>query len=79
MIRVVNIRDYKPKAGETLIRIDRKTPLGNPFVMHNKSERDEVCEKYADYFNTMIKKEGSGLRECMLMVYSIAAGGVIAL
>lgn len=31
------------------VRIDRKTDLGNPFVMGRDGNRDEVCEKYRIY------------------------------
>lgn len=30
--------------------ICRGFPLGNPFVMEHESARDEVCDKYEEYF-----------------------------
>jgi hypothetical protein len=32
-------------------RIDRKSPLGNPFFMKGEYERHIVCDKYEEYFN----------------------------
>ena len=28
--------------------------LGNPFWMSNESKRDEVCDKYENYFNSIV-------------------------
>lgn len=28
------------------VRVDRSSPLGNPFFMKSESERDIVCDKY---------------------------------
>lgn len=49
-IRIVNLRTYKPIPDEILFKVDRSTKLGNPFYMHNESERDEVCDKYEKWF-----------------------------
>lgn len=55
-LRVVNIRNYVPKPNERFIRVDRKSPLGNPFYMRSESMRDEVCEKYKAYFHKKVSK-----------------------
>lgn len=52
MIKVVNLKNYKPCANELLIKVDRTTPVGNPFVMHKECERDKVCEQYEEYFKS---------------------------
>jgi len=44
MIRVINLRERKEDCNT--IRIDRGTPLGNPFKMKDESERDRVIAKY---------------------------------
>jgi hypothetical protein len=51
MIRIVNLRNYRPVEGEVLIKVDRTSPVGNPFYMSDESRRDEVCDKYEAYFN----------------------------
>lgn len=51
MIKIGNIRTFKPD-GSIAIRVDRGTPLGNPFYMSNESLRDFVCDRYESYFNT---------------------------
>lgn len=49
-IRIVNLRTYKPVSGEVLIKVDRSTPVGNPFYMKDESMRDEVCRRYDSHF-----------------------------
>jgi hypothetical protein len=53
LIRIVNIKSYAPLPGEVLIRIDRQTPVGNPYAMKDMSqaERDRVCDEYQKYFD----------------------------
>ena len=57
MIRIVNLKNYSLKKGEILIKVDRQSPVGNPFYMHTESERDLVCDKYQAYFNERIAYE----------------------
>lgn len=45
MIKVVNLRSYVAARGETVIRVDRSTPLGNPFPL-NLYTRQESIAKY---------------------------------
>lgn len=65
MIRIVNIKNYNSVEGERFIRVDRKSILGNPFYMHNESERDDVCDKYQDYFNRQITKSPEFFKEVL--------------
>lgn len=60
MIRIVNLRNYKPISGEILIKVDRSSPVGNPFIMHNETERDEVCDKYDEHFDEMMQDTNFG-------------------
>jgi len=32
--------------GVRTIRVDRRTPLGNPYVMRDEADRDDVCDAY---------------------------------
>ena len=50
MIRVVNKRETS--VGEY---IGRPSPLGNPFWMADESQRDAVCDKYADWLDAKIE------------------------
>lgn len=50
-VRVVNLKSYKPMLNEVIVRVDRQSPVGNPFFMKSESERDKVCEQYEEYFN----------------------------
>ena len=49
MIKVVN--KYKEP---NHIYCGRGSALGNPFVMKNGTERDEVCDKYEGYFKEQV-------------------------
>lgn len=35
--------------------IDRRTPVGNPFLMENGKDRYQVCTEYNEYFKLMTK------------------------
>lgn len=54
-IRIVNLRTYKPIPNEILIKVDRSTPVGNPFPLGREADRDAVCDMYIDHFNERIK------------------------
>ena len=43
--KVVRIAEHVPGA----IRVDRVSDWGNPFIMHQEQERDEVCGRYEQY------------------------------
>lgn len=49
MITIKNLRSSKPKHPWDF-KVDRSTPVGNPYNMKNESERDNVCEQYEDWF-----------------------------
>jgi|ETNmetMinimDraft_11_1059920.scaffolds.fasta_scaffold156050_2 hypothetical protein len=61
--------------------IGRGSPLGNPFRIHDygsEVERDEVVEKYREYFEHGIKNNDAMLRE-LRRLYRIAANGDLIL
>jgi ParB-like chromosome segregation protein Spo0J len=33
-----------------LVMVDRSSPWGNPFYLHDDGDRDEVCDSYADFY-----------------------------
>jgi hypothetical protein len=37
---------YVAKEGEMLLKVNRSSLWGNPFVMHGENTRDEVCELF---------------------------------
>lgn len=45
-------------------KVDRTTPLGNSFTMITPSNRDEVCDKYDEYFNNTMRYDAK-VREYM--------------
>jgi hypothetical protein len=57
MITIMNLRNTKPSQPYDF-RIDRASVLGNPYIMRNESERDEVCLWYEKTFhNAMLLNE----------------------
>lgn len=62
MIEVVSLRTTRPAPGvPTDVVVDRRTPLGNPYVMRGEWERGKVCALYKEYFRRMV--EGDGMPE----------------
>lgn len=53
-IKIGNIRTFKPD-GSITIKVDRSSPLGNPFYMCNESVRDYVCDNYERYFDNTVR------------------------
>lgn len=50
-IRIANIKTGDVNIGdEGVFLIDRRTSLGNPFILTDESQRDEVCDKYEEWF-----------------------------
>lgn len=49
---MVYIGNFREKYNDNIlqVRVDRKSPLGNPFVMSDESQRDSVCDLYEKYF-----------------------------
>ena len=73
MIKVVNV--YKVKSN---IYCGRGSALGNPFVMHNEAQRNEVCDKYEEYFNNKVKvlKDEKMLNELRIIYKEAIKGDV---
>ena len=49
MIEIFNLRSVRPKHPWEF-KVDRSSPVGNPFNMYQESERYEVCDKYRKWF-----------------------------
>lgn len=56
-VNICNFRNNACYYNEYDVMCDRSNILGNPFVMHNESERDKVCDLYIDYFNKRVKND----------------------
>ncbi len=56
MTAVINIRDDRSVLGEPdVVRIDRATRWGNPFVIGRDGSRAEVIEKYRERLSSEIR------------------------
>jgi hypothetical protein len=49
MIEICNLRNEKP-VNPWDVRVDRDSVLGNPYFMKDETQRDKVCDDYAEYF-----------------------------
>jgi len=56
MIEILNLRKIKPDEKYDVI-VDRRSILGNPFILTNESKRDEVCDDYDMYFCHKIEND----------------------
>lgn len=71
---VINLKTYK---GGGYIRIDRRTGLGNPFVIGKDGDRQECLDKYRKYFylqiatNCRFKAAIEGLRGKILACWCV--------
>jgi hypothetical protein len=74
-IRVVNLRNYRLGENEVLVKVDRSSVLGNVYVMRDESMRDEVCDKYAKYFDKKVKVKGSDFRNEVIRIYRMVRDG----
>lgn len=60
MIRIGNIKTFEDD-GSVRFLVDRRSPLGNPFVMRNEDQRDKVCNSYEGWFDKRLndnKRDG---------------------
>ena len=48
MINIINFKNCK--GIKNIIRVDRRSILGNPFLMFSEDNREDVCNKYKEYF-----------------------------
>ena len=49
-IEICNMRTQRFSFQPWMFKVDRTSPVGNPYFMHGESERNEVCDKYKAYF-----------------------------
>ena len=52
-IEIINSRNERPFRPYDFY-VDRRSPLGNVFVMHSESDRDEVCDDYDVWFKDKV-------------------------
>ena len=53
MKAIIKIRNLRTDIHDNALwdfRVDRVSPVGNPFYMRSESGRDAVCDKYETYF-----------------------------
>lgn len=56
-IEILNIRRHGWPTEPYDFKIDRTTPVGNPYELTNEKDRDLVCEWYEEWFNDHLMNE----------------------
>lgn len=80
MMRIVNLRTYKPSDDEIMVRIDRANPiLGNPHYLHRENERDMICDLYDMRFERKVKEDIRFISELERIVGLVLAGHDVVL
>lgn len=49
-------------------RADRKTPLGNPFIMYSEDQRDKVCDEFREYFEKQLLNDNPVIIEQLRLI-----------
>ena len=52
--KLINYRTYNLDKSK-IVSIDRRSLFGNPFIIGTDGNREEVIERYKEYFYTLIK------------------------
>lgn len=55
-IYIENLKTSAVPKDVVQFRVDRQSPVGNPFIMHSETERNAVCDKYEAYFPQLLNK-----------------------
>lgn len=72
-ITLHNLRNIKPSTDYDF-RVDRTSPVGNPFQLTHEGLRDEVCDQYDTYFDGMIRRDDPlfvAYLDCLLNAYRL--------
>ena len=78
MIRIINVKTQRAREGEVLVKVGRPSPLGNPFYMAHEGMRDEVCEKYENWFAEQVANNPA-VRAELHRILLLARQGDVAL
>lgn len=64
------------KEGFHNVYCGRGSVFGNPYPISDNASRDEVCDKYEEYFKVEANKPNSALRNGMLELLRLHTSGV---
>ena len=78
-IEIKNLRDKTFYNQPWQFKVDRSSPVGNMFYMHDESERDAVCDKYELHFRKLITYSESAQRYLKEMLDALKEYGHIEL
>ena len=72
MIKIGNIRTFKSD-GSVEIHVDRRSALGNPFIMKDEDQRIIICNKYEKWFNQKLRDSNDDyFKKELLKIYNVA-------
>jgi hypothetical protein len=80
IIEIMNLRRDKP-SGPFDVRVDRSSPLGNPFLMKTEAQRDPVCDQYNEWFRKMVigKQNPAAVKEMDYLISILKEHGRLRL
>jgi hypothetical protein len=80
IIEIMNLRRSKPFEPFD-VRVDRQSPLGNPFPMKTEAQRDMVCDQYDEWFRKMVigKQNPAAVKEMCRLISILKEHGKIRL
>lgn len=58
MIEIVDINQAKKDPDRNYVYVGRGTIFGNPSIMTDESQRDQVCDDYHEYFIERLETDG---------------------
>ncbi len=67
------------KWDQTAQYIGRGSPLGNPFVMKNESDRNRVCDQYQVWFEQQVTSNNVVVMNELRRLYKLAKRGDLVL
>ena len=70
MIEICNLKSDKMEYVFD-VRVDRASVLGNSFRMENEYQRDEVCDKYQQWFDAKVEQKDAVVLGALRTLYRI--------
>ena len=67
MIELMNLREAYPSEPYDF-RVDRHSPVGNPFRAKSEKHRDEACDAYEGYFHAMVSSNNDEIVKYLAMI-----------
>lgn len=77
-ISIHNLRKEKPIRVND-VKVDRSSVLGNPFLLSSELQRDQVCDKYANWLSEQVKNKTNAYYELVRLKAMLQVHGELRL